>query len=247
MKSMFAKAYEQMAGFMAKSYKRSYAQCGEDLIIQFIFESLNISKPTYLDIGAHHPIWLSNTYLFYENGSSGVCVDADPDCHAAIRRERKRDICLNIGIGVDGRKHADFFIMTSRTLNTFSREEAQRCQNTPTFGDQKIERIIQVPMRSIDEVMIEHFPKGANLISLDVEGMDFDILRSLNFGRFRPDVFCVETLRCQDDGSLRKIDGLLAFMKGTGYRIYADTYINTIFVSEQAMAVLEYSRERQSR
>lgn len=239
MSGTLARIYERMAKFFEKPYKTSYAQCGEDLIIQFIFEWLKISKPTYLDIGAHHPTWLSNTYLFYRKGSSGACVEPDPDCYAEIKRKRRRDICLNVGIGTDDRKYADFFIMTARTLNTFSREEAERCQNTRNFGEQKIEKIIQIPMRSVDEIMHEHLPNGVNLVSLDVEGMDFEILRTFNFRKFRPEVFCVETLRYQDDGSLRKNESLLDFMKAHGYRIYADTYINTIFVSEQVSTLLQ--------
>ncbi len=230
--------YGRMAKLLEKPYKKSYAQCGEDLIIQFIFEWMKIPKPTYLDIGAHHPTWLSNTYLFYQNGSSGVCVEPDPESFALIQRERKRDICLNVGIGADDRKHADFFIMTARTLNTFSREEAERYQNTHTFGEQKIEKVIQIPIRTVNDIMEEYFPNGVNLVSLDVEGLDFEIIRTFNFNRFRPEVFCVETLRPHDDGSLRKSESFIDFMKSNGYLVYADTYINTVFVSQRASAAL---------
>ncbi|MFM6249337.1 MAG: hypothetical protein ACKPEQ_09345, partial [Dolichospermum sp.] len=56
----------------------SYSQCGEDLIINFIFNNLGIINPSYLDIGAHHPTYLSNTYSFYRKGCQGVCVEPDP-------------------------------------------------------------------------------------------------------------------------------------------------------------------------
>jgi hypothetical protein len=39
-----------------------------DVIVKFIFDCIGISKPTYLDVGAHHP-YISNTALFYESGS----------------------------------------------------------------------------------------------------------------------------------------------------------------------------------
>lgn len=236
MNDIFAGVYGRIAKFFEKPYKTSYAQCGEDLIIQFIFDWLKISKPTYLDIGAHHPTWLSNTYLFYQNGSSGVCVEPDPECYAVVKRKRSRDICLNVGIGTDDRKYADFFVMTARTLNTFSRVEAERYQNTRNFGEQRIEKVVQIPMRSVDEIMQEHLPDGVNLVSVDVEGMDLEILRTFNFNKYRPEIFCVETLHYKDDGLPRKNESLLSFMKANGYWIYADTYINTIFVSEQGEA-----------
>ena len=46
----------------------SYAQSGEDLILAHLFYKLNIAKPTYLDIGANHPSFISNTYFFYLRG-----------------------------------------------------------------------------------------------------------------------------------------------------------------------------------
>jgi hypothetical protein len=58
--------------------KVSYSQSGEDVIVDFIFQILKIQKPSYLDVGAHHPSYLSNTYLFYQKGCQGVCIEPDP-------------------------------------------------------------------------------------------------------------------------------------------------------------------------
>ena len=44
---------------------KTFSQSGEDVIINFIFNNLlKIKKPTYLDVGAHHPFFLSNTAFF---------------------------------------------------------------------------------------------------------------------------------------------------------------------------------------
>ena len=61
-----------------KYKKISFSQCGEDLIVKFIFDCLGINSPTYIDIGAHHPHYISNTALFYKNG-----------CTATLRRAGK--------------------------------------------------------------------------------------------------------------------------------------------------------------
>lgn len=57
--------------------KISYSQCGEDLIVSFIFNRLGILNPNYIDIGAHHPYKLSNTAFFYESGSRGINIEPD--------------------------------------------------------------------------------------------------------------------------------------------------------------------------
>ena len=56
--------------------KESYAQMGEDLVCDhYLGEPL---KGVYLDIGAYEPIFLSNTYLFYKRGWTGITVEPNP-------------------------------------------------------------------------------------------------------------------------------------------------------------------------
>lgn len=211
--------------------KSSYAQSGEDLIIDFIFETIKTAQPTYLDIGAHHPVYLSNTFLFYSRGCHGVCVEPDPTLHALIRKKRKRDVCLNVGVGVGKKGVADFYVMTTKTLNTFSREEAERYQR---YGDQRIERVIEIPLVPINEIIGSHFSSAPNLVSLDVEGLDLAILTSLDLQRWRPEVFCIETLTYTEDKTEEKITGIIDYMMENGYLLYGDTYINSIFVDRSA-------------
>ncbi len=235
--SLTESALARFKNFFARKNQISYAQSGEDVILAYLFRWIGIENPTYLDIGAHHPTWLSNTYLFYRRGSSGVCVEPDPDCHRRISSRRKRDICLNVGVSVESATHPlKLYVMTSRTLNTFSKEEAERYQATKNYGEQRIEAVIDVPVRTINEIMEDALPDGVNLVSMDIEGLDYDVLQEFNFSRYQPDAFCVESLRYQEDGSLQKNRDMIAFMETQGYKIYADTYMNTIFVSERAAA-----------
>jgi hypothetical protein len=63
------------------------------LIVDFVARAMHVDEVTYLDIGAHHPTRLSNTYLFYKRGFQGVVVEPDPELMGAIRRVRPRDVC----------------------------------------------------------------------------------------------------------------------------------------------------------
>lgn len=230
---------KRFLSFWEKHIHTSYAQSGEDRIISFLFDWIQIKSPTYLDIGAHHSSWLSNTYLFYKNGYSGVCVEPDPYLFSEIKRKRKRDICLNIGIGSAAQDMAEFYVMTSRSLNTFSKEDAIRCQETQNFGKQKIEKIIQVPLRTVNEVMSEYCSNGVNLVSIDVEGLDFEIVQNFDFVTYQPEVFCIETLRYDGNGILQKNHELIKFMEEKEYSVYGETYINTIFISKKVRGLLK--------
>jgi len=209
--------------------KKSFSQCGEDMIVDFIFKALHIKEISYLDIGAHHPHHLSNTYHFYLDGHKGVCIEPDPTACKLIKRKRPKDVCLNIGIGVSSVQEANFYVMSSPTLNTFSLEDAERYQN---FGHQKIEKVLKIPLLPINDILAEYFNGAPHFVSLDVEGLDLPILQSIDFSRHRPTVFCVETLTYTEDNSEEKLTGIIDFLLAHQYMLYADTFINSIFVDQ---------------
>lgn len=221
--------FSHLANWAIGSEKLSYAQCGEDLIADYILAALDINRVSYLDIGAHHSRYLSNTYLFYKQGGSGVCVEPDPNLLRGFKHARPRDICLPAGIG-DVPGTANLFLMTTPTLNTFSRAEAERYQS---YGTERIERVIPVEIKTVNQVLQEYFEVPPHFVSIDVEGMDLLIMKSFDFVRFRPKVLCVETLTYAEDGSEQKIIEIPKILQENDYLIYADTYINTIAVDRR--------------
>ena len=211
--------------------KVSYSQCGEDLIIDFIFTTLKIESPTYLDLGAHHPYYLSNTAFFYLKNSFGVSVEPDPDLFKLIKNERPNEISLNVGVGIEGSEVADFYIMNIPTLNTFSKSEAERYASYP---GKSIKEVIKLPLLTVNQIIQSNFKgKAPNFVSLDVEGMDFEIVNSFEFDKYRPEVFCIETLTYTEDNTERKLNNIIEYMLNKDYFLYADTYINSIFVDKK--------------
>jgi FkbM family methyltransferase len=213
-------------------YRKSYSQLGEDLIIDFMINQFAIQKPSYLDIGAHHPTWLSNTYFFYKKGSNGVCVEPDPALLNRIKSVRPRDICLNVGVGLTEQTEADFYIMSERTLNTFSKPDAEKYQQY--YDNCKLEKVVKIKMININDIIRENFSSCPNIVSIDVEGIDLEVLKSVNFNMYRPEIFCVETMLYNDDKSVCKSGEIINFMKNNGYFLYADTFINSIFVDSES-------------
>ena len=216
--------------FVGGRFRKSYAQCGEDLIARYLLQDVLGRKAiTYLDIGAHDPWFLSNTALFYEMGFSGVCVEPDPTLYRNLRRHRRRDICLNAGVAGGEEKEASFYVLSAQTLSTFSKREADRA----IAQGYRLDAILQVSLLSLNTLLQDYFPRCPEFVSIDVEGLDESILRSMDFDRFRPDVISVETLPHAADHSWTKNDNIRAFMDEQDYSPYGDTWINTIFVNRR--------------
>ena len=211
---------------------RSYAQSGEDLIARFALRELGIMRPYYLDIGAHHPKWLSNTYYFYRRGCSGVCVEADPRLSRRIQRRRPRDVCLNVALGTqDGT--ATLHVMKTSTLSTIS---ADSVDEYSAMGQNR-GREVDVEMLTPQTLLARHCRAKPNLVSLDIEGIDLEVLQIWDFTVVRPELFIVETLTFTESRhTARKRHEITELMEANGYFVYGDTRINTIYVDAQAWA-----------
>ena len=209
----------------------SYSQVGEDMIVNYLFETLNLKNPTYLDIGTNYPVVCNNTYFFYDKGCRGVCIEPDPEMFERIKKKRPGDKILNAGIGVTNVTSASFYLFPGNVAawSTFSEEEARIREKESGLKP----KMISIPLMNINDVIAANFDPYPNFISLDVEGLDLDILKSMDFRRFQPEVICVETISFSITNSEKKLNDIINFMHGQGYFTYADTHVNTIFCKNE--------------
>lgn len=232
----------------------SYAQSGEDMIARAVLESLGIPRPTYLDIGAYDPIHLSNTYHFYRMGCAGVLIEPNPVFARKLKRLRPRDTVLDAGIAPSvphtgesslapqGRRPvpkdllaaaptSDFYVMSAATLSTFSEADARELE---AEGNYQIASVLQVPIVAVNDLLPRYFPEAPDFVSLDIEGLDMDILQAWDFERFRPAVLCVETISFSDNRlEVKKNVEMIEYLVSQNYRVHADTNLNTLFVDNE--------------
>ena len=206
---------------------RSYAQEGEDIVLRRILGRRD--RGFYVDVGAHHPRRFSNTYLFYKSGWNGINVEPNPASIRHFRRERPRDINLQVGISeVPGL--ATYYEFDEPALNTFDRETVEhRLRDTPY----RLVRSTEVPLRRLDEVLRAHLPtdRAIDFLTVDVEGSDLSVLKSNDWTLFRPACVLAEVLHAD---SLEQVLGgdVARFMQERGYVLFAKT-MNTLFFLDQ--------------
>ncbi len=167
-----------------------YAQDGEDLVLWRMFEGQ--ASGFYVDIGAHHPMRFSNTYLFYRRGWRGINIDAQPGSMRLFKKHRSGDI--NLECGIAGQAGVmPYFRFNEPALNTFDENEA-RVKNSAPY---RLLDQIDLPVRRLDEVLSEYLPSGQaiDFMTVDVEGKDREVLASNDWNRFRPRFILAETLR----------------------------------------------------
>lgn len=206
--------------------KRTYSQIGEDIIVSHVFALKGISSPSFLDIGANDPIKINNTFIFYERGARGVNVDANPACIEKFQIVRPLDINLNIGIaGQSGQ--AEFYRMENDGLSTFSTEEV----NKYTQIGYRLKDVISVELYTLQQLLEQYCNnKMPDFLSIDTEGLDFAIIKQIDFEKQRPKVICVETSEHSPDGAGVKRYDLIQYIIELGYFEYGNTWLNSVFV-----------------
>ena len=198
-----------------------YSQNGEDLILNRFLE--NKEKGFFIDVGAHHPIRFSNTYLFYKKGWSGINIDAMPGSMTKFNKIRPKDINIENGIGIKKDK-LTFYQFNESALNTFSKEEAF----SKNKSGYKIMKSNLVNVDTLENILDKYIPENTQIdfLNIDAEGKDEEVLISNNWEKYKPNYILIEILREEDiddtSSSIKK------FLKSKDYipinKIF-DTYI----------------------
>lgn len=163
-----------------------YGQHGEDLIIASIFAKIGVSNPSYIDIGANHPLVGSNTALLYLNGCRGLNIDANPMMMGFFETLRPEDINLNVGVADRKGKMSFYMVSDESGLNSFSKDDIEK-------SGFDVKKTIVLPVITLDSI-VDKYLDGVypDLIDCDIEGLDYSVLESVSFERSFPKVICVE-------------------------------------------------------
>ncbi|MFT3756219.1 MAG: FkbM family methyltransferase [Pseudoxanthomonas sp.] len=210
--------------------RSSFSQFGEDANAMEFFRAIGKRKISYIDIGANDPVIHSNTYSFYREGSAGLLVDANPDICKRLRSKRSRDTVLHRGIAAQNGPPLKLAVMDLDGLSSLDPQWSERLHEE---GLARKVAEIEVPVFGINETLKEFGRTDIDFASLDVEGLDFEVVSAWDFDLFRPFLFCIET-GVISKGRYVKDDAFHALMRSRGYEPLFETFANTIFLDARA-------------
>ena len=204
-------------------FTKSYAQEGEDMILRRIFETQETGF--YVDVGAHHPKRFSNTYHFYKSGWRGINIDAMPGSMSIFNKIRPRDINLEAAISSKKSGKLTYYAFSESALNSFSKELS--LQRDGERGN-KIIFTKELETVSLKDILNRYIPQNTQVdfLSVDVEGLEMEVLRSNDWSKYKPRIVLVEQLMTSVEEVERS--EIRQFMRDQGYLLYAKT-ANSVF------------------
>jgi len=206
---------------------KSYSLDGEDIIINRLFGKQQTGF--YVDVGACHPKRFSNTYYFYKKGWRGINIDAMPDSMKLFNKLRQKDINIEKPIS-DRRKILKYYAFNEPALNGFSKELSEQRNG---HGGYYIKFTKDIQTVTLEEILDNHLPHNQEIdfLSIDVEGIDFMVLKSNNFEKYKPKVILIEMLGSTfNDVGSNKIS---IYLNQFNYSIYTILCNTVIFVEDK--------------
>ena len=165
--------------------RKTYAMEGEDLEIVKILK--NIDNGFYVDAGGFHPLDRNNTYLLYKKNWRGINIDLSEFSIDLFNFIRPEDININVAVTNEDGEINFYYMKKLSQLSTIKKDIAVKGMH----GVIKEKKINSKKLTTIiDNTKFKN--KKIDFLNIDLEGADFDALKSLNFEIYRPKLICVE-------------------------------------------------------
>lgn len=199
----------------------SFSQGAEDILTGYLPLP---KKGIYVDVGCNEPVRFNNTFNLYLQGWHGINVDANSDLIAECQRIRKQDISIRAAVS-DTEKEVIFHKSKESAVSTIDEERLQQWKQLWTFSEDDAEKTMT---RTLTSILDSHLPVGSqvDLLTIDVEGHDFQVLKGLDLAKYRPKVIIIEM------HSIEKIkeSNIYQYLTEKGYVYKYFAVLNAYFV-----------------
>lgn len=209
-----------------------HSQMDEDITILFLLNLLKINKEDvyYIELGTNHPMKGSNTYALYLRGGHGVLVEPNRRSKNLIKLVRPRDVLVEKALSLDG-EVAVFYELTHPSISTLDYSAIEDEYKTEHEGFRVKETYI-VDTVTINELM-ESLERVPDVFSIDIEGLDYDILKQMDFEKYRPAILIVELFAM--GAKKQKGDKIEQLLEEKNYQRFHSNGLNAIYVDKKYM------------
>lgn len=139
----------------------------------------------FCEVGANHPIDLSQTYFLEQQGWNGVLIEPLPDNVKLLKENRKAKVFPVACGSPEDDPEVELHVAGPGSAIT------KNLSNWSLEYDESI----RVPLKTLDTVLEEaKITETIDFISIDVEGHELNVLKGLDLKKYRPKLFLIEDL-----------------------------------------------------
>ena len=184
----------------------------------------------FVDVGAYNGIDFSNTWGLAKRGWTGLALEPNPQTFAQLKNNYKEFeshvICLELAAGKSGEAQ----ISLAGSISTCSPDQyVQFLHNGWVSGQESFAEVHVLPL---DEILgALETPINFDVFSLDVEGLELEVLETFTIDKWKPKLCLVESHEHHPITSFgRHAQQINEYFEKAGYyKIYCDM-VNNIYV-----------------
>lgn len=227
MKQLFKKGIRFLKKHFSDSYfaNEIFSQYGEDINILGLLNYQD--KGFFVDVGAHHPMKYSNTYLLYKLGWKGINIEPMPGIKELFDKKRSNDINIEQAVG-NKEGNINYHIFDEQALNTCCPDKAKQFEKRYNV---KVTKIQKVKIKKLGDILDQFMPKNTKIdfLNIDCEGFDYEVLVSNNWKKYKPKIISIE-IDAKTTEILHKTKEY-KFLTSHGYVCVLKTLLSTIFIN----------------
>jgi len=176
--------------------KEFYSQFGQDRFLETtIFRGYK--NGVFMDIGAHDGITINNT-LYFEKNNNWVGINIEPNRRVFDLLVANRPDSININCAISNSNGEGEFFQNSGYTEMISglkafyehRHMARLLNENLEYGGTT--EIVDVQTRTFNFICEEYDLTHINYLSIDVEGGEYEIIKTINFNKVFIDVIMFE-------------------------------------------------------
>lgn len=139
---------------------------------------------TFVEVGANHPTKENQTWFLEQHGWSGLLIEPNPELFKLLCEQRPRSRAVQAAVGAQAGE-----------VELLLGQDDLHSTLTPLLGDPLSGKKIRVPLRTLDAIFAETGVAAVDFLSIDVEGMELQVLQGLNLEKYVPQLILMEEHR----------------------------------------------------
>lgn len=194
----------------------SFSLYGEDLLAaNFMKEACNLDRDgVYVDIGAFHPRWISNTHLLAKSGWKGVVVDISPGKLLPFKVFRRNVEVREAAIVPSDYEEKDVKVYEFQRMNSEwdTLDEAMALRMSARHNcEYKVRKVAALKISTLLEESCVRYGR-IDYLNIDIEGMDDRVINGLDLR-----VFGIKVIQFENNDFFGGSFELRGHLKSIGY------------------------------